>query len=382
MLFVGIDLGTYLCRFILAKQINSPIISGQKSRAGKNISINLSRKMNKKMPINDKYNAHFEVLDYKTAVVNFGVMEPGKFVMNATLDRIDRIFEKLSEYIHQLEEPVEIRCVATAALRYAPQADKIIENIYRKFNIKVEVIDSEHEIYLAALGCRDYIEKEALILDVGSGSTEIAHIICENGKIIINDYISLNLGLINNATTSEIRQEAFDMIKNFVKPYRQLPIICSKCNTLKIAYNYFHKKQDNSVDGKYFKMNNLLSITKSFNRMNTEALAKIQMIGTRKTRLIKSGLPWVCAVLKNLDIDGIILSESGLKEGIILDMIEKYNKNNLCSGENKTLQDLNNPNLSTQNSSYKASNFHFKKAKNYKKDHSKPSYSKKEHVKK
>jgi|GEM_PF-3438806 len=311
MIYVGIDLGTYLCRFILAENGNKkPTKNGKAGTiAGQ-----------EQTSIEDRFN----VLSYNTCVVNFGNMEPGKAITKQTIYRIERIFEKFKKYIDEHKgKKIVIKCVATAALRYSPSAQEIIERVERKYKIKIEVIAPEHEIYLAALGCQDQIDNKAIVLDIGSGSTEIAYVTKNNNHIEVHDYISLDLGLINNGTTKEKRNQTLAELDTFIKKYKNIRIICSKCNTLKIAYNYFHKKRDGSVEGQKFGLAELSKVVQIFNKMDTNALKKVPNIGAKKMRLIKCGLPWVHLIFKRIGIEHIILSEYGLKEGIILDMMNK-----------------------------------------------------------
>lgn len=307
MLYIGIDLGTYLCRFIVAN-IARPKLANQRNSDKYKIL---------KTCIHDKFN----IITYQTYIVNFGFMEPGKSIKKSNMQRVERVFEKCANEIKKLEGPKKIRCVATAALRYSPQAGEIIEQINSKFNIPIEIISSEHEVYLSALGCQDHIEDEALVMDVGSGSTEIAHIVKEGEKFVLKNHISLDLGLVNNTTTKARREEAFVQIKTFVEQYPDLPVICAKCNTLKIAYNFLQNKRDKSVDGKHFSLSDLSRALKMFSKMDNSRLVRIPSVGAKKVRLIKSALPWVNAVLVNMGVESVILCEYGLKEGIVLDMI-------------------------------------------------------------
>ncbi len=305
MLYVGIDLGTYLCRFILAKD-NS-----------KSCKIN---------SIEDR----FSVVIYDTCVVNFGTMEPGKNIAKTTIYRIERVFEKFKNSLAKhANQPFQISCVATAALRFSPQSQEVIERIQNRFGIKIEVISSGREIYLSALGCQDQIKDHALVVDIGSGSTEIAYVTKKDDVIVVQDYISLDLGLINNGVEKQRRNDALHKLEKFAEKYHGLPIICSKCNTLKIAYNYFHKKRDSWVDGQRFNVSDLYKALQSFNRMNVQELRKMPSVGLKKTRLIKSGLPWVYLMIKSMRIDSLVLSEYGLKEGIILDMLSNDNSSNI-----------------------------------------------------
>ena len=292
MLYVGIDLGTYLCRFILAK----------------------------------KRNAWFDTLNYKTFVINFGQAKPGFAITKDAMYRLEKSFKTVAEQIAKYSEKypaqdIRLRCVATAALRFSSKAEEVINSIYDQFNIPVEIITAQEEIYLAALGCVQHIKNEAIIIDVGSGSTEIGLVIKKNGAIEIKDYISLNLGLVNNLSAAEIRTTELDKLRKFVSEHKNLPVIFAKCNTLNIVYTVFNKaqKKQGSI---VLSLQTLEKAIKKFTHYTNETLKQDKNIGVRKFRLIKIGLPWIYTLLKIINCKEIVVAQEGLKEGIIMGLMK------------------------------------------------------------
>lgn len=295
--YVGIDVGTYLCRFILA----------QKS--------------------DDTATQNFTIIETNTYVVNFGTMQPGKNITKNSTARLHRVIEKIQTVLekHKEKKP-KIRCVATAALRFAPNSQIIIDNIEKKFGLKIDIISADEEIYLVALATQNLIENDSIVLDVGSGSTEIAYVQKENDTIKIADYISLNLGLNNCIESMKKRKKELVRLREFMGKHRNTPLICSKCGTLKIAYNYHHKKRKTNLSACKFKTKDLSSTVAIFKQMNTEALKKLPSVGMQKVNLIQDGLPWIHAVLKQINRRSFILSENDLKEGIIIEMMNHEKK--------------------------------------------------------
>lgn len=292
MLFAGLDLGTYLFRFILVQK-------------------------------NPRTSNKFDIVKSDTIVINFGVMEPGKMIDAPVLARLEKAFHKVKEHVSSYEN-VTLRCVGTAALRYSPMASEVIENISRKFGIHVEVISPGEEIYLSSLGCLKFIENEAIVIDVGSGSTELAYVIRTQEGVKVKDYVSLNLGLLNNLSNSRTREEEFAKLGEFANRYKNMPIICSKCSTLKIAYNYFHRKNHAQLNGKILAMSSLKTSLNEFYRMKNDVLKGIPGIGIRQIKLVKVGLPWVYEVLNRLKCSQVMLCEYGLKEGIVIDLMHRF----------------------------------------------------------
>ncbi len=290
MLYAGLDLGTYLCRFIVAKR-------------------------------NMKMLHKFDIIKSEIVVVNFGVMEPGKPISAGALMRLEKAFKKFEPSFSK--ENLKVRCVATAAMRFSPMAEEIVEMIYQKFGIVIEIISPKEEVYLSALGCHRHIKKEALVIDVGSGSTEIAYMVRIGDRVEIKDYVSLNLGLINNLVSSLKRKDEFDKLDEFIKKYSNVTVVCSKCNTLKIAYNHFYRKNCQSVDGRKFYISSLKQSVMNFYMIRNDDLKIMPGIGAQKIKLIKLGLPWIYEVLNHIGCKEFVLSEYGLKEGIVMNLIEE-----------------------------------------------------------
>ena len=95
-------------------------------------------------------------------------------------------------WIAKLHKARKIICVATSALRDAPNKNIFLQEA-RKIGLNIKVISGEEEAYFGALAALNLLPyKEGITIDIGGGSTECALI--QNHKII--DKISLNLGTI------------------------------------------------------------------------------------------------------------------------------------------------------------------------------------------
>lgn len=94
-----------------------------------------------------------------------------------------RTFEKFKELIDHLDG-VKIRAVGTSALRDAANRSSFLELIYRKSNIKIEVIDGVEEAQIIHYAVKREINldnRNALLIDIGGGSVELTF--SENGMM-------------------------------------------------------------------------------------------------------------------------------------------------------------------------------------------------------
>ncbi|NPA59813.1 MAG: Ppx/GppA family phosphatase, partial [Epsilonproteobacteria bacterium] len=85
-------------------------------------------------------------------------------------------------------------CVATSALRDAPNKKIFIQRVKKELKLDIKVIDGTKEAYLGAIACANLLPKlsNALCIDIGGGSTEISIIDDKN----INNNISVKLGTV------------------------------------------------------------------------------------------------------------------------------------------------------------------------------------------
>ncbi|MGL5530673.1 MAG: hypothetical protein ACRDCZ_01570, partial [Culicoidibacterales bacterium] len=95
-----------------------------------------------------------------------------------TKQGIDVLAQALTKFKKVIESlGVEtVFCVATAALRAAENQEEIITRIFEKTTIKIEIISPEMEAYygLMAMRLEEPSLKDAVLVDMGGGSTEIS----------------------------------------------------------------------------------------------------------------------------------------------------------------------------------------------------------------
>lgn len=88
----------------------------------------------------------------------------------------------------------EIIAVGTEVLRSAANSGEFIERVKRETGIEVRVLSGDEEAYYDYIGVVHGIElKQALLMDIGGGSTELIRV----RKGILNESISLPFGAIN-----------------------------------------------------------------------------------------------------------------------------------------------------------------------------------------
>lgn len=87
----------------------------------------------------------------------------------------------------------KILCVATSALRDAPNKADFIRRIQREHGLAIKVIDGDKEAYFGGIACANLLPSmEAITVDVGGGSSEFS--LVDKGKV--TQTLSLNIGTV------------------------------------------------------------------------------------------------------------------------------------------------------------------------------------------
>lgn len=111
-------------------------------------------------------------------------------------DAMDRTAHALGEFLSIAKSfgARKILCVATSAVRDAPNASTFLTRIRREHALSIKVITGEKEAYFGGVACANLLPSlhEALCVDVGGGSSEFA--LLRNGKV--EQLYSLNIGTV------------------------------------------------------------------------------------------------------------------------------------------------------------------------------------------
>jgi exopolyphosphatase/guanosine-5'-triphosphate,3'-diphosphate pyrophosphatase len=72
----------------------------------------------------------------------------------------------------------KILCVATSALRDAPNKQEFIQKVHHKLQLNIKIISGEKEAYFGAMACANLLpqQENGMSIDIGGGSTEIAFV--------------------------------------------------------------------------------------------------------------------------------------------------------------------------------------------------------------
>ncbi|VAY88442.1 Exopolyphosphatase [hydrothermal vent metagenome] len=109
---------------------------------------------------------------------------------------MQRAFDTLKSFLHISHnlKAKKIICIATSALRDAPNKKEFVNKVSKELKINIKIIDGQKEAYYGGVSALNLLsqQKTFTAIDIGGGSTEFAFI--ENNKII--NTISLSIGTV------------------------------------------------------------------------------------------------------------------------------------------------------------------------------------------
>ena len=109
---------------------------------------------------------------------------------------MQRTFDALSDFLDIISsfKARKTLCVATSALRDAPNKKEFLSRVKSELKLNIKIINGEREAYLGAMACANLLpfQDNALSIDIGGGSTEFSYINNNN----ITKSFSLELGTV------------------------------------------------------------------------------------------------------------------------------------------------------------------------------------------
>lgn len=236
-----------------------------------------------------------------------------------------------------------VRAVATSATREALNKNEFIDRVFDSTKIKIEIVSGFEEarlIYLGVLQALPVFNEKILLIDIGGGSTEF--LIGEKGNVLYANSIKIGAVRLTEKyfTDGKFRKTNIDEARMYVKSIIN-PVIREI-----IEYNFknavgtsgtitnigmiINAEEQNIVD-EQFNYNsfsyNKESLYKTLKRITkcekVSDIKEIKGLDQDRTDIITAGAIILEQIFLELKLENITLSNFSLREGILLDTIDK-----------------------------------------------------------
>ncbi|CCO09050.1 Ppx/GppA phosphatase family protein [Desulforamulus hydrothermalis] len=139
-------------------------------------------------------NGSYKLLDEIKETARIGEnMGPERVIKGPAVERAVQTIKLLQKFC-RANRADNVHGVATAAIRYAVNGGEVLETIMKETGVYFRILSDEEEARYEYLGVVNSMEfKDALLVDIGGGSTEL--ILCRDKKIL--HWASLPFGAVN-----------------------------------------------------------------------------------------------------------------------------------------------------------------------------------------
>ena len=230
----------------------------------------------------------------------------------------------------------------------------LLIRVQKETRLNLEIISGEEEAALGLIGCLPLLNhdlKNALIFDIGGGSTEVSWLEKDqNNEFDLVDTISIPFGVVTltesyggqydpNRTGGgtlapsayqDIKSlvskklEAFDAIHGIAQQMRagnaQMVGTSGTVTTLSGIHLHLRRYDRSVVDGSYLSTQDMRKIMFELGRTSNNGRATYPCIGPRRSDLVLPGCAILEAILDLWPVEGLRVADRGLREGMLYTM--------------------------------------------------------------
>lgn len=228
----------------------------------------------------------------------------------------------------------DIEGVATAAVRWSSNRNEFEERVYSETGLKLRVLSGEEEAYYDYFGIMNSIDiNDGLIMDIGGGSAEIIYF--KDRKI--KESISLPFGAI---TLTEkfglgdvILKKNEEMLMEYLrKEYGNIPwlknakskVLIGVGGTIRNIAKIDRKSGNYILDYTHnytMKAGNVMNIYNMAREGDIKQRKRIKGLSSDRADIFPGAAAAVAVLIDFCSIDEIIVSGSGIREGLIYEKI-------------------------------------------------------------
>lgn len=285
----------------------------------------------------------FNILEREKEMAKLGV---GVFASNRLSDRaFNTGIETISRYV-QLAEKLdvdEIITAATSAIREARNGEDFLDEVVRQTGLSPRIISGKEEARLIFLAVRNSIALEnddVLVFDIGGGSTEV--VVGNREQILFRD--SMKLGVLrlldmfeDKGTVGEEAQGVLAAHINFLAKktlekahqidFKRVIGTSGTIRTLGEAARIAAEGESmRSVNAEIVQLKDIEELSENLLKLNRQKRAEVDGISEKRADAIHLGGMLLVQLLQMTGMKEITLCDASLREGMILDYLERHSQ--------------------------------------------------------
>lgn len=286
---------------------------------------------------------NFEVIDREKEMVKLGA---GVFATKRLSDRAFNAGLETISHCVQLADKLgvdDIITAATSAIREAQNGEAFLNEVVRRTKITPRLISGKEEARLIFLAVRNAIALEdhnALVLDIGGGSTEA--VVGNRDQVLFGTSMKLGVqrlldmfedqGPIGDEARGVLEAHISFLANQAVEKAKQIGFtrVVGTSGTIRTlgeaAYSANHKQSLRSVNAEVVPLDDLRAITQNLVDLKPNKRTDIEGISDKRADAIHLGGILLVQLLQMLEVQELTLSDASLREGMILDYLERHSQ--------------------------------------------------------
>ncbi|TNF45422.1 MAG: Ppx/GppA family phosphatase [Epsilonproteobacteria bacterium] len=251
---------------------------------------------------------------------------------------IRRAYLTLKSFLHTIEkyQVTKTLCVATSALRDAPNGKEFVKWIQKELGLYIKIIDGNKEARYGGIAAVNLLPVDGgITIDIGGGSSDMTLI--KNGHVI--DTYSLNLGTVRlkelffdkGLSPEEIHEKAKAYIQNELKhlpPSFKHDLAIGIGGTARTLSKGIMKQIAYPLDKLHAFSYKVKKHKTYLDAIPLSSAKNLKRFGLKKNRYdtIREGTLIFNEILRYIGTQTVISSAVGVREGVFLDQFLKDNK--------------------------------------------------------
>ncbi|RLA62605.1 MAG: Ppx/GppA family phosphatase [Epsilonproteobacteria bacterium] len=251
---------------------------------------------------------------------------------------IKRAFLTLKSFLYTIDkyQANKTICIATSALRDAPNARDFMNWIQKELGLSIKIISGEQEARYGAIAANNLLPfNDGISIDIGGGSSDMT--LVKNGQITAS--YSLNLGTVrlkelfsDKALSTEdmhsqaktyIQKELDKLPKNFKSDF-----VCGIGGTARTLSKTIMKRSAYPLDKLHAFSYSLETQLDYLQDITSASEKELKRLGVKKNRYdtIREGTLIFLEILSHLGAKEVISSSVGVREGVFLEQTLRDDK--------------------------------------------------------
>jgi len=223
-----------------------------------------------------------------------------------------------------------VRAVATSAIREAKNGPDVVERVRRDTGLQLEVVSGKEEARLICLGVlrgRPPHQRN-LLVDIGGGSTEVALAIGERpsalhsiaiGSVRLTETFDSS-GRVDPKRLELMRTFAAEALEKSLPPFPHPRHALGSSGTIGAVVDFAAENGERHVS-----LKRLRKAVKALAAMRLEERRRV--FDARRAEIVVAGAVVLEAVMAHLRLETVAAVETGLRNGILVDLLRRLRRN-------------------------------------------------------